>query len=163
MDKLNADDSKGVNVGIGDYKIRNTQISSIGLGSCVAVILYDRKLKLGGLAHVMLPESNGRSERPGKFADTAVPHLVCEMEKCGSVRRSLSAYLVGGASMFEQFKGNLDIGKRNVAALKKHLDELHISIESEDTGGTSGRSVNFFPESGGKITVRRADGECYEL
>ncbi|WFN35179.1 chemotaxis protein CheD [Methanogenium sp. S4BF] len=163
MEKINAADSRGINVGIGEYIIKNTHISSIGLGSCVAFILYDRKFKLGGLAHVMLPESNGRIERPGKFADTAVPHLIREMEKCGSSKRSLSASLVGGASMFEQFKGNLDIGKRNVAALKKYLDEMHIPIESEDTGGTSGRSVNFYPEDGGKITVRRADGKCYEL
>ncbi|KAF1073943.1 chemotaxis protein CheD [Methanogenium sp. MK-MG] len=163
MEKRNAADSKGLNVGIGEYKIRNTQISSIGLGSCVAFILYDRKLKTGGLAHVMLPESNGKSERPGKFADTAVPHLISEMGKCGSSRRNLSAYLVGGASMFEQFKGNLDIGNRNIIALKKHLNELHIPIESEDTGGTSGRSVFFFPEDGGRISTRKADGKCYEL
>jgi chemotaxis protein CheD len=163
MEKVNAADSKSVNVGIGEYTIKNTYISSIGLGSCVAFVLYDRKLKIGGLAHVMLPESNGRSERPGKFADTAVPHLICEIEKCGSSKRSLTASLVGGASMFAQFKGNLDIGKRNIDALHKHLNEWHIPIEYEDTGGTCGRSVKFFPEDGGKITVRRADGKCYEL
>ncbi len=133
-----------MNVGIGEYKIRKTQISSIGLGSCVAFILYDRRLKMGGLAHVMLPESNGKNERPGKFADTAVPpHLVSEMEKHGSSRRNMSAYLVGGASMFQQFKENLDIGNRNIIALKKHLNEMNIPIESEDTGGKSGRSVFF--------------------
>lgn len=163
MEKINPSTAKISNVGIGESKTGNTQISSIGLGSCVAFILYDRKLKTGGLAHVMLPESNGRSERPGKFADTAVPHLLLEMEKRGSSKRNLSAYLVGGASMFQQFKGNLDIGKRNVCALKKILDELHIHIESEDTGGTSGRSVTFFPEERGKIDIRRADGKCYEL
>ncbi|MDE4907089.1 chemotaxis protein CheD [Methanogenium marinum] len=163
MDKKNETGSRGENVGIGEYKTGITKISSIGLGSCVAFILYDRKLKTGGLVHVMLPDSNGKSERPGKFADTAVPLLVLEMEKRGSSRRSLSAYLVGGASMFQQFKGNLDIGKRNVCALREHLIELRIPIESEDIGGTSGRSVNFFPEDGGKITVRRADGKCYEL
>lgn len=163
MEKINADDSRGVNVGIGEYKVGVTQITSIGLGSCVAFILYDRKLKTGGLAHVMLPDSNGKNERPGKFADTAVPHLVSEMEKRGSSRRSLSAYLVGGASMFQQFKGNLDIGKRNVCVLKEYFVELRIPIESEDTGGTSGRSVNFSPEEGGKITVRRADGKWYEI
>ncbi len=163
MEKLDAADSKGINVGIGEYKVGTTQISSIGLGSCVAFILYDRKQKTGGLAHVMLPDSNGKSERPGKFADTAVPHLICEMEKHGSSRRSLSAHLVGGASMFQQFKGNLDIGKRNICALKEHLNELRIPIESEDIGGTSGRSVNFFPEDGGKINIRRADGKWYEI
>jgi len=163
MEKQNPDCLEGLNVGIGEYKTRTTQISSIGLGSCVAFILYDRKLKMGGLAHVMLPESNGRSERPGKFADTAVPHLICEMEKRGSSRRSLSASLVGGASMFQQFKGNLDIGKRNICALKEHLSRSGIPLESEDTGGTSGRSVHFFPEDGGKIVIRRADGKCYEL
>lgn len=163
MEKNNSSDSKRTNVGIGEYRTGNTKISSIGLGSCVALILYDRKLKTGGLAHVMLPESNGKSERPGKFADTAVPLLISEMEKSGSSKRNLSAYLVGGASMFQQFKGNLDIGKRNVAELKRWLDESRIPIESEDTGGTSGRSVTFFPDERGKIHIRRADGKCYEL
>ncbi len=163
MGNIEEDGSKKLNVGIGEYSIKHSHISSIGLGSCVALILYDRKHGLGGLAHVMLPESNGRSERPGKFADTAVPHLLQEMEKCGSSKRSLTASLVGGASMFAQFKGNLDIGKRNIEALKLHLDECHIYIGIEDTGGTSGRSVDFYPKDGGKITVRRADGKCYEL
>ena len=163
MEKINVTDSMGINVGIGEYTTGINKITSIGLGSCVAFILYDRKLKTGGLVHVMLPDSNGKNERPGKFADTAVPLLIYEMEKRGSSRRNLSAYLVGGASMFQQFTGNLDIGKRNICALKEHLDTFHISIESEDTGGTSGRSVNFFPEDGGKITVRRADGKWYEI
>lgn len=163
MEKINPHGSKESNVGIGEYKTGNTHISSIGLGSCVALILYDRKLKTGGMAHVMLPDSNGRSERPGKFADTAVPHLIDEMEKRGSSKRNLSAFLVGGASMFRQFTGNLDIGKRNVIALKKCLEEHRISIESEDVGGTSGRSVLFYPEDGGKISIRRADGKCYDL
>lgn len=163
MDNQNTDHSKGINVGIGEYKTGISKISSIGLGSCVAFILYDRKLKTGGLVHVMLPDSNGKSERPGKFADTAVPLLIGEMEKCGSSQRNLSAHLVGGASMFPQFKGNLDIGNRNICALKECLNELRIPIESEDTGGTSGRTVYFFPEDGGKIAVRRADGKCYEL
>ena len=163
MEKLNAAGSKGSNVGIGEYLIGTTQITSIGLGSCVAFILYDRKLKTGGLAHVMLPESNGRSERPGKFADTAVPLLICEMEKRGSSRRNLSAYLVGGASMFQQFKGNLDIGNRNTIALKELLNEVNIPVESEDIGGSTGRSVTFLPGEGGKILIRRADAKCYEL
>jgi len=163
MEKQDKASSKGSNVGIGEYQTGNLQISSIGLGSCVALILYDRKLKTGGLAHVMLPESNGKNDRPGKFADTAVPHLIHEMEKCGSSRKDLTAYLVGGSSMFEQFKGNLDIGNRNIAALRESLNKMKIPIESEDIAGTSGRSVFFFPKDEGRINIRRADGKCYEL
>lgn len=163
MEKFTPSGSKQSNVGIGEYKIGNAYISSIGLGSCVALILYDRKEKTGALAHVMLPESNGKQERPGKFADTAVPHLLNEMERQGSSRRHISAYLVGGASMFQQFTGKLDIGKRNVIALKQSLEMHSIYLESEDTGGTSGRSVMFHPEEEGVIHIRRADGECYDL
>lgn len=163
MDTHGATGSKNTNVGIGEYKIGKIKISSIGLGSCVALILYDRKLKTGGLAHVMLPESNGRCDRPAKFADTAVPLLVCEMEKNGSSRKNLSACLVGGASMFEQFKGNLDIGNRNIIALKKSLKDTKIPIKSEDIAGNSGRSVFFFPSDDGRIDIRRADGQCYEI
>lgn len=163
MEKRDVIGSEKSNVGIGEYKLGTIQISSIGLGSCVAVILYDKKRKTGALAHVMLPESNGRNERPGKFADTAVPLLVSEMEKNGSSKRNLSAYLVGGASMFKQFKGNLDIGNRNITAIKKILTEMNIPVKSEDVAGTSGRSVFFFPEEEGRINIRRADGKCYEL
>ncbi|NYT05420.1 MAG: chemotaxis protein CheD [Methanomicrobiales archaeon] len=138
-------------------------MTSIGLGSCVAVILYDPRNRIGAVAHVMLPESGGKCDRPGKYADTAIPLLMNEMIQNGSVRRSLVAKIAGGSSMFQNFSGNLNIGDRNVAAIRQILESFGIPLVAEDTGGTVGRSIQFFPLEGGGVRVRRADGTCTEI
>jgi len=111
---------KGVNIGIGEYRMDSSLLTSIGLGSCVAVVIHDNRKNVGAVAHVMLPDSNGRNDRPGKFADTAVPTLYNLLIDGGSNKRDLIAKIAGGSSMFKQFKGNLDIGQRNVRQLKRH-------------------------------------------
>jgi chemotaxis protein CheD len=155
--------SRGTNVGIGEYRVGNFPMTVIGLGSCVALILHDARQKTGAVAHVMLPESNGNRDRPGKFANTAVPLLLDELKEQGSNCRSVSARLVGGASMFRNFNGNLNIGERNVEALREMLADHRIAIELEDVGGTSGRSVLYRPLEEGEIHIRRADGSCNTL
>ncbi|EHQ36669.1 chemotaxis protein CheD [Methanoplanus limicola] len=154
---------KGQNVGIGEYYTGDFVMTSIGLGSCVALILHDRKWKKGAVAHVMLPESNGKMERPGKFADTAVTVLYEELISGGSNKRDIVAKIAGGSSMFKHFKGNLDIGSRNVAAIKSALEKYHIPLVEEDTGGTVGRSIIYYPEDNGKVIIRKADGKCIEF
>ena len=156
-------DSRGTNVGIGEYHVGSFPMTAIGLGSCVALIIHDPRRHTGALAHVMLPSSGGKQDRPGKFADTAVPALLGELKAQGSNQRSLAARLVGGASMFKNFKGNLNIGERNVIALRELLGDLNIPIEIEDVGGNVGRSVLYRPLDGGSIHVKRADGSCRSL
>lgn len=149
-------------IGIGQHVTGKDPVSSIGLGSCVALILYDRSRKIGSFAHVMLPRSQGPTDRPGKFADTAVDQLIREMLAQGCTTRSIVAKLAGGASMFKGFQGNLNIGERNCEELKRLLKEKGIEIAAEDTGGTSGRTVTLYPDDG-RVVVRRADGKMKEI
>ncbi|MCK9298063.1 chemotaxis protein CheD [Methanoculleus sp. YWC-01] len=157
------DEEAGVILGLGELRVGAYPMGTIGLGSCIALILHDQRRSLAGLAHIMLPESRGNTERPGKFADTAMSVLLEEMENLGSVKCSTTAIVVGGASMFEFSASSLNIGDRNIAAVKDQLHEQRIGIEYEETGGKVGRSVYYWPEGKGRLIVKRADGTCIAL
>ena len=144
-----------IKVGMADLKTCKAPdgVITLGLGSCVGIALRDPVTGIGGLAHIMLPDStaihNGASNIP-KFADTGITQLVKEMVALGAVQSRLVAKLAGGATMF-QFATKSDmmqIGQRNVEASKKKLAELKIPILAEDTGANDGRTVTFFPETG---------------
>jgi len=150
-------------IGIGEYRVGSFPMMTIGLGSCIGLTIYDDTLKVGAMVHIMLPESAGRKDRPGKYADSAVPLLLKELSGLGSRNRSLVAKMAGGASMFEYFGTNLNIGERNADKVRALLKEYNIPLVKEDVGGKMGRSVTFLPASGGKVSVRRADGATSEL
>ncbi len=143
-----------IKVGIADLNICKppNMITTIGLGSCVGIAIRDKQNKIGGLVHVMLPNSKEvRSNgNPAKFADTGIPELVRKLEMLGGVRSRMVAKIAGGATMFSfQSKSELmGIGDRNVAATKQALKELGIPILAEDTGANYGRTVTFDPETG---------------
>ncbi|MDV2482332.1 chemotaxis protein CheD [Methanoculleus sp. Wushi-C6] len=149
-------------LGLGEHRVGTCPMGTIGLGSCVALILHDRKRSLAGLAHIMLPESRGTTDRPGKFADTAMNVLLEEMARLGSTRFSITAIIVGGASMFEYSANSLNIGERNITAVRDLLQAQGIKIEYEEIGGKVGRSVYYWPEKG-RLVVKRADGTCTEF
>jgi len=157
------DEETGVILGLGELRVGTYPMGTIGLGSCVALILHDQRRSLAGLAHIMLPESRGKTDRPGKFADTATSVLLEELENLGGVKCSITAIVVGGASMFEFSANSLNIGDRNIAAVKDRLEEQRIKIEYEETGGKVGRSVYYWPEGKGRLIVKRADGTCIAL
>lgn len=125
---------------------------TIGLGSCVAILLYDATVRVGGLAHVLLP-SPALSRKDGnaaKFPQTAVPRLVELMcEKGASIRR-MSARLVGGASMFTGLgaPGTIQMGERNIVASRQALHHQGIAIVGEATGGDFGRTVRLSVSDG---------------
>lgn len=127
-------------------------ITTIGLGSCVGIVIRDTMLKIGGMIHVMLPDSTviKSNSNIAKFADTGIPELVRQMEAKGCVRRRMEAKIAGGAQMFAfQNKSELlGIGDRNVAASKKVLQELGIPLLAEDVGDNYGRTVVFHPDTG---------------
>ena len=150
-------------IGIGEYRVGSFPMMTIGLGSCIGLTLYDDSLKIGAMVHIMLPESAGRKDRPGKYADTAVPLLLKELNAMGCKNRSLVAKMAGGASMFEYFGANLNIGERNAEKIRALLKEHNIKLAKEEVGGKCGRSVTFFPGNNGKISIRRADGTTGEL
>ena len=143
-----------IKVGMADLKIciSPNVVTTLGLGACVGVAIRDPQTKVGGLAHVMLPNSKAvnNNSNVAKFADTGVVELVRQMEKAGAVRRRMVAKIAGGAQMFAlQSKSELmQVGRRNVEAVKEVLKELGISILSEDTGLDYGRTVEFYPETG---------------
>ncbi len=145
-------------IGIGEYRIGSFPMMTIGLGSCIGLTLYDHNLKIGAMVHIMLPESAGRTDRPGKYADTAVPLLVKDMTALGCKNGDIIAKMTGGASMFEYFGTNFNIGERNAEKVRTLLKEYHIHLAAEDIGGKIGRSVTFLPRLAGRVTIRRADG-----
>ncbi|MBO6133632.1 MAG: chemotaxis protein CheD [Lachnospiraceae bacterium] len=144
-----------IKVGMADLKIcpPDRGITTLGLGSCVGVAIRDKDNKQGGLAHVMLPDSTimrGSNSNIAKFADTGVMELVRQMEAAGAIRRRMVAKIAGGAKMFSFANSSdlMNVGDRNVAAVKKVLKQLNIPILAEDTGLTFGRTVEFFPATG---------------
>jgi chemotaxis protein CheD len=150
-------------IGIGEYRAGSFPMMTIGLGSCIGLTLYDPQKKTGAMVHIMLPDSGGRTDRPGKYADTAIPLLLKELDKIGSSNRSLVAKMAGGACMFEYFGTNLNIGERNTERVRSVLKEQGIKLSAEDVGGKVGRTVTFLPSTGGKVTIRRADGVTSEI
>ena len=150
-----------VSVGIGEVKIGKPplMLQAVALGSCVGLALYDNVLKVGGLAHVMLPISPKNNSfkiegSEGKFADIAVPFLVEELVKNGANKTRLVAKIVGGSKMFEFNNSSAvsDIGQRNVQAIKDILQEMNIPIVAEETGGNYGRTMVFDLKTG-KVEV----------
>jgi chemotaxis protein CheD len=118
----------------------NEELVALGLGSCIGLAVVDRTAGVAGLAHIVLPESNDRSDQVGKFADTAVPELIARMRSAGAVERRFETAIVGGARMFEM-SGGLDIGARNEAAVRAALSAARIPVKAAQTGGSSGRTV----------------------
>ncbi|MDY2685462.1 MAG: chemotaxis protein CheD [Selenomonadaceae bacterium] len=143
-----------IKVGMADYKVGKAPdtIISYGLGSCIGISLYDPQAKVGGLLHIMLPDSKQAraSDNPAKFADTGMPLLLRDVLALGAVRSRLVAKMAGGAQMFA-FANATDImrvGARNAEAVKSILNEMNIRLLAEDTGGTYGRTVSINLENG---------------
>lgn len=132
-------------VGVGEFGIavhRGTLVTA-GLGSCVAVALYAPDDRVAALAHILLPSSSmGRaSERPAKFADIAVPLLVREMRRHGATA-AIVAKIAGGARMFGTLlSSGVNMGERNIEAVRHALAAAGIPVLAEDVGGEHGRSV----------------------
>ena len=153
-----------IKVGMADLKIaKNPDIlTTLGLGSCIGIAVWDPMTKIGGLAHIMLPDSTAirnAGMNVAKFADTGIEELVRQMVAMGANKSRMTAKLAGGATMFA-FSGRPDmvqVGVRNAEACVKKLNELNIPILAQDTGGSYGRTVVFYPETG--IYVIRAVGK----
>ncbi|MCL6477593.1 MAG: chemotaxis protein CheD [Peptococcaceae bacterium] len=145
--ELAAKISVEIQVGIADYKIAREpeRLITLGLGSCVGVSLYDPIKKVGGLLHVMLPDSTQFSNvnKPAKFADLGIPLMIREMQKMGAQVNRLQAKLVGGAQMFTGLddKMTLNIGQRNTEKSREVLKKAGIPILSEEVGGNRGRTM----------------------
>lgn len=136
-----------IKVGMADLKTGKDPdiLTTLGLGSCIGIALWDPTTKIGGLAHVMLPDSTKirNNSNIAKFADTGITELVRQMETLGAPRKRLVAKIAGGARMFEVSGSTSvgNIGEKNALASKAKLKELGIPILAEDTGLNYGRTV----------------------
>jgi chemotaxis protein CheD len=152
-------------IGIGKLittKQENDRLITYALGSCIAVVMYESNLRIGGLLHFMLPDSKiHRSNKPlklGMYADTGIPKLLSEMKSLGAQNKFLSTKLVGGA---ELSKSSFNIGKRNILAAKKLLWKYNIRVHAEDVGGSASRTVSLDNSSGSCIV--KSGGKDYRL
>ena len=129
---------------------------ALGIGSCIVITFYDPKLKIGALAHCMLPDSKKAepSENPIKFADTAIDAMLKEMRKKGTLKPDIEAKIVGGADMFPNIKhGGLEPGEDNITSVREKLKKEDIRLVGEAVGGSSGRSVEFSTVTG-VVTIK---------
>lgn len=146
-----------IKVGMADMKLCSAPdaITTLGLGSCVGIVLYDPTKKLCGMVHVMLPDSTQirNNQNIAKFADSGIEALLNELLARGVNRRCIAAKIAGGAQMFAFSTNNdmLRVGDRNVEATKRMLSHLGIPLLAEDTGSNYGRTIEFYPETGNLI------------
>jgi len=140
-------------VGMADLKVAKYPdvLTTLGLGSCVGITLVDKAKKLGGMAHCMLPTYKGfEGQNIAKFVDSAVIELLKQLERIGATRGALEAKIAGGAHMFGRSQNNdmLKIGERNAAAGIAILRHLNIPVRANDTGGSHGRTIEIYFDSG---------------
>ena len=146
-------------VGIADLKVAATpnRIITLGLGSCVGVTFYDPIGKIGGMLHIMLPDSKQFSDvnKPAKFADLGIPLLLKEFKRIGGRMNGIQVKIAGGAQMFsgQNTKVTLNVGERNAEMAKKVLKEMGLRLMAADVGGNRGRTM-ILDTSNGQVTIR---------
>lgn len=148
---------------MGEFAVSSTigdEMVAIGLGSCIGLAMVDRDAGVAGLAHVVLPESQGRPGPAAKFADLAIPDLIARLIAAGAARRRLEAVIIGGARMFT-LGASLDIGARNSEAVRYALGRERIQIHAEEIGGSRGRTARVI--LGTEISSQLAGGERTSL
>jgi len=139
-------------------------IVTLGLGSCVAIMLHDPQAGAGGMAHILLPSRSLARDttNPAKFPETAIPFLIEKLSALGADPRHLVAKLAGGASMFAQLMtpGAVQMGERNIAATRNALRAAAIPIAGEAVGGEAGRSVRFYVADG-RVEIRSVGANVF--
>lgn len=151
-----------IKVGMADFKVAAQEgiLITLGLGSCIGIALYDRRNKVAGLAHIMLPKNTkeDKTKSVAKYADTAIDAMLEQMIELGAERKNITAKIAGGASMLG-FKTSMDgtlskgIGERNIEAVEEKLADLKITIKSKDVGANYGRTIELNIENG-DLTVK---------
>ena len=144
-----------IKVGMADLKICKAPdaLTTIGLGSCIGIAIYDSSTKISGLAHIMLPDSTAirNNSNIEKFADTGIQKLYDDMIKAGANKAKMVAKIAGGAKMFEMpgaASSGINVGERNAEASRAKLKQLGIRLVAEDCGLNYGRTVELYSETG---------------
>jgi chemotaxis protein CheD len=148
-----------VTVGIGGLEVSAEPTAVLithGLGSCIAVIAYDPRRKVGGMLHFQLPTSSLSPERaqmsPGTFADTGIPLLFERMYALGSRKGDIVVKAAGGGN-FHNDNGTFDIGKRNHTMMRKIFWKAQVLVAAEDVGGSRSRTARLFLDTG-QVTIQ---------
>ena len=158
-----------ISVGIGQMAVSKDPrevLVAYGLGSCIGVSVWDPQARVGGLVHVLLPDSEGRrpdGREPARFADTGIDALIQKLTEAGAFPRRLIVKIVGGAAVLgpanaEKFK----IGSRNAESVEQRLKRHGINLVAADTGGIKGRTLEMHVATG-KTFVRTAASPAIEL
>lgn len=152
--------SGDIKVGIADWKVAKSPLSiiTLGLGSCVGITMFDQVTRLGGLAHIMLPDSRQfhNHTNPAKYADLAIPMMLEELIRQGARLSNLVVKIAGGAQMFAaagKDTSTLNIGARNIIATREMLKQLNLRLVGEDTGGNHGRTM-ILDTASGEVLIR---------
>jgi chemotaxis protein CheD len=167
MEKI-TQEKESYTVGMGEIAVAaspDAVIACIGLGSCIAICAQDKMAKVGGIVHVVLPNSNGvTGGKPAKFADTAVPLIIDEMIKKGAARHRLIIKIAGGAQMTiaPGLRDTFKTGERNLAQVLAVFEQQRISVMAADVGGNLGRTVKMYIGAG-IVTVKTVNGTPREL
>jgi chemotaxis protein CheD len=155
-------------LGLGEMKVAHSTsvvLSCLGIGSCIAFCVYDSLHKVGGMLHIVLPCNNGKpGENLARYADTGIPLLLREVVKEGGNRSHLAIKIAGGAqmSLAPGLKNVFKTGERNLEEVKMALEREKIPILAADVGGTKGRTVRLFLDTG-RVTVKTSGGEDREI
>jgi chemotaxis protein CheD len=155
-------------VGVADMVLSNDSSAEIvthSLGSCLGITIYDPVKKIGGLLHIMLPDSKIDAAKavsaPYMFVDTGVPRLFHGAYHLGADRSRLIVKVAGGAQLLDQ-QGIFNIGVRNYDALEKLLAQNGLKTHATDVGGLSSRTVRL-DLTNGNVTVKTPGGTPYPL
>jgi chemotaxis protein CheD len=140
---------------------RDAELVAIGLGSCIGLAVVDRGGCVAGLAHIVLPDSQGVNGPAAKFANTVIPEMMARLRRLGASLARCEAVLAGGARMFS-LSGGLDIGARNEARVREELARAGIVMSAAATGGNRGRTVRVIVGTG-EVLVQEAGGESVAL
>lgn len=139
-------------VGIAEGKIvfQNDILVTYALGSCVGICLYEPKVRVAGMVHILLPNQKDalQQNNPYKFADSGIVRIIESMERYGAKRIRIVAKIAGGAEMFKTAETRTGIGNRNIIAVKETLHKLRIPIIAEHVGSNYGRSIWFSCKDG---------------
>jgi chemotaxis protein CheD len=113
------------------------------LGSCVAVCLWDRLMRVGGINHFMLPVDIGVQTSSLRYANFAMSELLRQMLELGAETRRMEAKVFGGACVLGGVRAGQDLGSKNVEAARERLAAERIKVMGEDVGGNRGRRLVF--------------------
>ena len=159
--------SEIIRVGMAELKTAKApdKLVTLGLGSCIGVCAYDALHKLGGLVHIMLPNSYLAMDALNfaKFADTGIPLLILELEQQGVSLKQLIVKIIGGAEMFSAGgqQSHLGVGERNILAVEEACQKLNLVINAKSVGGNAGKSVTLDLETG--IVEIRSMNQIFNL